>query len=66
MVLCIPLHPFVVGQPHRIDALHDVLRHVTSHRDVWLATAREIADHYCAHHYAEAVRYRASDTAGAR
>ena len=44
MVLCVPLHPFVVGQPHRIDALHDVLRHVTSHHDVWLATAREIAE----------------------
>lgn len=66
MVLCVPLHPFVVGQPHRIDALHDVLGHVTSHHDVWLATAREIADHYYTHHYAEAVRYQASDTAGAR
>jgi allantoinase len=66
MVLCVPLHPFVVGQPHRIDALHDVLRHVTSHHDVWLATAREIAEHYYAHHYAEAVRYRASQTTGVR
>ena len=25
MVVCMPLHPFVVGQPHRIGALHDVL-----------------------------------------
>ena len=39
-----PLHPFVIGQPHRIAALHDVLQYVTSHSDVWLATAGEIAN----------------------
>ena len=55
MVLCMPLHPFVVGQPHRIAALYDVLQHVTSHKDVWLATAGEIADWYLQHHYDEAV-----------
>jgi peptidoglycan/xylan/chitin deacetylase (PgdA/CDA1 family) len=60
MVLCMPLHPFVVGQPHRIGALYDVLQHVTSHGDVWLATAREIADWYYQHHYDEAVRFQAS------
>jgi peptidoglycan/xylan/chitin deacetylase (PgdA/CDA1 family) len=63
MVLCMPLHPFVVGQPHRIAALHDVLRHVTSHADVWLATASEIADWYLQHHYDEAVRHRPSERA---
>jgi allantoinase len=60
MVVCMPLHPFVVGQPHRIDALHDVLRHVTSHERVWLATAREIADWYYRHHYDEALSFRAA------
>jgi allantoinase len=60
MAMCMPLHPFVVGQPHRIDALHDVLRHVTAHDHVWLATAAEIADHYYQHHYDEALRYRAA------
>jgi allantoinase len=64
MVLCMPLHPFVVGQPHRISALHDVLRHVTSHQDVWLATANEIADWYYQHHYDEAARYQPSAKAG--
>lgn len=58
MVLCMPLHPFVVGQPHRIAALHDVLRHVTAHDQVWLATAREIADWYYQHYYDAAVRHR--------
>jgi peptidoglycan/xylan/chitin deacetylase (PgdA/CDA1 family) len=63
MVVCMPLHPFVVGQPHRISALHDVLQHVTSHGDVWLATAGEIADWYYEHHYDEAIRYRPSISA---
>jgi allantoinase len=59
-VMCVPLHPFVVGQPHRISALHDVLRHVTSHADVWLATAGEISDWYYQNHYDEAVNYQAN------
>jgi hypothetical protein len=50
-VLAMPIHPFVIGQPHRIAALADVLRHVTAHDGVWLATAVEIADWYYAHHY---------------
>jgi allantoinase len=58
MVLCVPLHPFVVGQPHRISALHDVLQHVTSRAEVWLATAREIADWYYQHHYDDFVNHR--------
>jgi allantoinase len=66
MVLCVPLHPFVVGQPHRIDALYDVLQHVTSRDHVWLATAREIADCYYANNYEEAVRYRPSEQPGGR
>lgn len=65
MVVCMPLHPFVVGQPHRIDALHDVLHHVTSHSQVWLATAREIADWYYAHHYDEAIAFKPSTTSRA-
>ena len=51
MVFCLPIHPFVIGQPHRIAALEDILRHVTSRAAVWLATAGEIADWYLAHHY---------------
>jgi allantoinase len=34
VVLCMPIHPFVIGQPHRIAALADVLRHITAHDDV--------------------------------
>ena len=60
MVLCVPLHPFIVGQPHRIAALNDVLQYVTSHSDVWLATADEIADWYYQHHFDDAVNYRSA------
>jgi peptidoglycan/xylan/chitin deacetylase (PgdA/CDA1 family) len=63
MVVCMPLHPFVVGQPHRIGALYDVLQHVTAHDRVWLATAAEIADWYFQHHYDEAVRFKAANEA---
>ncbi|GGC71835.1 polysaccharide deacetylase [Siccirubricoccus deserti] len=52
-VMCMPLHPYLIGQPHRIAALDEVLRHVTAHDDVWLATGREIAAWFTEHHLAE-------------
>lgn len=58
MVLCMPLHPFVIGQPHRIHTLNDVLQHVTAHEDVWLTTAGEIADWYYEHHYDDVVDFQ--------
>jgi peptidoglycan/xylan/chitin deacetylase (PgdA/CDA1 family) len=57
MVLCMPIHPFVIGQPHRIAALADVLKHVTAREHVWLATAGEIANWYIAHHYDEVAAF---------
>jgi peptidoglycan/xylan/chitin deacetylase (PgdA/CDA1 family) len=51
-VMCMPLHPFLIGQPHRIAALDEVLRHVVRHDKVWLATGREIAAHYAEYHLA--------------
>jgi len=50
-VMCIPLHPYLVGQPHRIDAFAEALDYIAGHDKVWLATGREIAQHYLAHHY---------------
>jgi peptidoglycan/xylan/chitin deacetylase (PgdA/CDA1 family) len=50
-VMCFALHPFIVGQAHRIDAFAAFLDYVKSHADVWYPTAREIADWYYAHHY---------------
>ncbi len=50
-VMCLPLHPFLIGQPHRMREFEAALDYITSHDGVWLTTGREIADHYLAHHY---------------
>ncbi len=50
-VMCIPLHPYLVGQPHRLAAFEDALAYIASHDKVWLATGREIARHFIDRHY---------------
>ena len=58
-VMCLPLHPFLVGLPHRVDALDEVLGYIMGHAGVWHATGREIADWYLKHHYDAALRHMA-------
>ncbi len=43
-VMCIALHPFLIGVPHRIRWLDKALAHIRSHDKVWLATGAEIID----------------------
>lgn len=50
-VMCVPLHAYQVSHPHRIAAFEEALRYVTSHKDVWVTTGREIAEYYMAHYY---------------
>ncbi len=50
-VLCIAVHPYWIGQPHRIEAFDEALAYVASHPDVWFATGAEIADWYYARAY---------------
>jgi len=50
-VMCIPLHAYLVGHPHRIKPFHEALKYITSHKDVWVTTAVEIADYFYAHYY---------------
>jgi len=50
-VMCIPLHAYQVGHPHRFRALEEALEYITGHSGVWLATGREIAHHYLEHHH---------------
>ncbi|MDO5605999.1 MAG: polysaccharide deacetylase family protein [Paracoccus sp. (in: a-proteobacteria)] len=45
-VMCIPLHPYLVGQPHRIDAFAEAIAYIAGHEGVWQATGREIAQAY--------------------
>jgi peptidoglycan/xylan/chitin deacetylase (PgdA/CDA1 family) len=43
-VMCLALHPFIIGQPNKIDALRSALAHITARDNVWLATGSEIID----------------------
>jgi len=43
-VMCLSLHPFVIGQPFRIKAFERVLKYITSQKNVWLTTGSEILD----------------------
>lgn len=56
-VMCIALHPFVIGQPHRIQYLDEILRYVMSHEGVWQTTADDIAEYYLTHYYELAVAH---------
>ncbi|MBI3707195.1 MAG: polysaccharide deacetylase family protein [Proteobacteria bacterium] len=47
-VMCIALHPYMMGQPHRIKHLDRALRHILAHDGVWKATGAEIAEWYAA------------------
>jgi peptidoglycan/xylan/chitin deacetylase (PgdA/CDA1 family) len=52
-VMCVPLHPYLVGQPHRLQPFAEALEYVTSHDGVWVTTGAEIAEWYYAHAYDE-------------
>ena len=49
-VMCIALHPYMMGQPHRIKHLDRALAYILGHDQVWKATGEEIADWYIAQH----------------
>jgi peptidoglycan/xylan/chitin deacetylase (PgdA/CDA1 family) len=41
-ILSIALHPWIIGQPHRIRALDTALSRIQAHKGVWNATGMEI------------------------
>ena len=45
-VMCIPLHSYLIGQPHRIGAFAKVLEHIAADGRAWITTAGAIADAY--------------------
>ena len=46
LVMGIALHPYIVGQPHRLRPLRAALAHIAGHRDrIWLTTAGAVAAH---------------------
>ena len=56
-VMCIALHPYIIGQPHRIKYLDEILSYIMSHDKVWQTTADEIAEYYIANCYDETGAY---------
>jgi hypothetical protein len=55
-VMCIPLHPYLVGQPYRLGAFQEALEYITGHDKVWVATGREIAQYFNEHYHAAFVQ----------
>jgi len=58
-LMCIAFHPYVMGRPHRVKYLAEVLDYIMSHDGVWQATTDEIAEYYLAHYYEQAVAHAA-------
>ena len=56
-VMCIAIHPYLLGQPHRIKYLDEALGYIMSHDGVWQTTADDIAEHYIANYYDQAVAH---------
>ena len=45
-MMSLGVHLRIIGRPGRIGAYEEFLRHATATRRVWIATRREIAEHY--------------------
>ena len=43
-VMCIPLHSYLIGQPHRIGPFEEVLKHIAADGRAWIAKAGDIVD----------------------
>lgn len=49
-VMCLALHPYWVGQPHRIKPVRAALEYILAHPGVWVTTGASIADWFNEHH----------------
>jgi allantoinase len=56
-VMCIALHPYWIGKPHRAKYLDEALGYIMSHDGVWQTTADDIAEYYLANYYDQVVAY---------
>jgi allantoinase len=45
-VMTLAIHPWLLGQAHRIKYLDEALAKMTSYKDVWQASAGEVAAHF--------------------
>ena len=49
-MMCIALHPYAIGKPHRVKYLDRTLSYIMSHDGVWQTTADEIAEYKSVSH----------------
>ena len=49
-VLSVAIHPYNLGQAHRVRYFDAALRYILSHDQVWVTTGAEVADWYYKHH----------------
>jgi peptidoglycan/xylan/chitin deacetylase (PgdA/CDA1 family) len=49
-MMSLGVHLRIIGRPGRIGALQSFIDHVRSHDDVWIATRRQIAEHWAREH----------------
>ncbi len=56
-VLCLTVHPHLMGQPQRIGHLDAALGYLRALPGAWFATGAEIAQHYLAQHHAETLAW---------
>ena len=54
-VMCLAIHPYIMGRPHRHKYLAEALAYICGHSGVWMATGEEIADWYYQNAYASVV-----------
>lgn len=45
-LLALNIHPWLMGQPHRIDFLEQLFEHLSKNQDIWHAGANEIYEHW--------------------
>jgi peptidoglycan/xylan/chitin deacetylase (PgdA/CDA1 family) len=50
-VMCIALHPYIIGQPWRIRYLDQLIDYILSHSNVWVTTSDQLAEYYLANYY---------------
>ena len=50
-IMCLALHPYMMGRPHRHGYLDQALAYIARHDKVWFATGEEIADWYYSEAY---------------
>ncbi|MEP0391821.1 MAG: hypothetical protein ABJ205_10665 [Erythrobacter sp.] len=44
--MCIPLHSYLIGQPHRIGAFERVLDYISRDGRAWITKAGDIVDNF--------------------